>query len=71
MYLKNVIDFQGNAGFSGLFFACGSFGIVDGSCDYAYEEKENDRIYRFTNEKIALVATFTQMKNGVGVSQNN
>lgn len=70
MYLKNLIDFQGNAGFSGLFFACGSFGIIDGDCDYTYEEKGNDRIYRYTNEKIALVATFTQKKNGVVIRKD-
>ena len=65
MDMKNLIDFGDNAGFSGLFFTCGSFGIVDGDCNYSYEEKGNDKIYRYSNEKIALVATFTEKKNGV------
>lgn len=65
MYLKNFIDFGGNAGFSGLFFACGNFGIVDGNCDYICEEKGKEKIFRYRDENIALVATFTQKENGV------
>lgn len=65
MDLKNYIDFRGNAGYGGLFFACGSFGIVDGNCNYTYEQKGEDKIYRYANEKIALVSVFTEKKNGV------
>ena len=50
MDIKKYIDFSGNAGYGGLFFACGSFGIVDGDCNYSYEEKGNDKIYRYSNE---------------------
>ena len=64
MDLKNYIDFRGNAGYGGLFFACGSFGIVDGNCNYTYEQKGEDKIYRYANEKIALVSVFTEKKNG-------
>ena len=70
MYLKNLIDWQGNAGFSGLFFACGSFGVIDGDCNFAYEEKEKERIYRYDNGEITLVATFTEMKNGVVIRKD-
>lgn len=70
MYLKKFIDLQGKAGFSGLFFACGSFGIVDGDCNYTYEEKGEEKIYRYSNEKIALVATFTEKKNGVVIRKD-
>lgn len=70
MDLKNVVDFMGIAGYSGLFFACGSFGIVDGDCNYTCEEKGNEKIYRYANEKIALVATFTQKENGVVIRKD-
>ena len=65
MLFRNLIDLQGNCGFSGLFFACGSFGILDGDCNYTYEEKGQDKIYRYSNGTIELVATFTEKKNGV------
>ena len=70
MKLKNVVDFLGVAGYSGLFFACGSFGIVDGDCNYTCEETENTTIYRYIGEKIALTATFTQMENGVVIRKD-
>ncbi len=70
MYLKNLIDFGGKAGFSGLFFACGSFGIIDGDCNYTHEKMGEDKIYRYSNGTIALVATFTQKKNGVVIRKD-
>lgn len=70
MNIKNLVDFQGSAGFSGLFFTCGSFGVVDGNCNYTYEQEGEDKIYRYSNEKIALVATFTQKTNGVMIRKD-
>lgn len=70
MLFKNLINFQEKAGFSGLFFASGSFGTIDGDCNYTYEEKGEDKIYRYSNGTIALVATFTQKKNGVVIRKD-
>lgn len=39
MRIKNYLNLKGIPGASGLFFACGSFGIVDGDCNYTHEEK--------------------------------
>lgn len=41
MRIDNYLNFSGKVGFSGLFFACGDFGIVDG--DTAYERFEKDK----------------------------
>lgn len=70
MNIKNLMDLQGRAGFAGLFFACGSFGIIDGDCNYTYEEKGEEKIYRYTADKVTLVASFTQKKNGVVIRKD-
>ena len=70
MLFRNLIDLQGNCGFSGLFFASGSFGILDGDCNYTYEEKGQDKIYRYFNGTIELVASFTEKQNGVIVRKD-
>jgi len=65
MNIKNLVDFEGKAGFSGLFFACGSFGLVDGDCGYFCEQNDKKTVYSYVGEKIKLVATFENRENGV------
>lgn len=36
MRIENYFDLGGKLGFSGLFLACGSFGIVDGNVEYVW-----------------------------------
>ena len=58
MRIDNYLNLSGRPGFSGLFFACGDFGIVDG--DIAYERFEEDKktVFEAQNGKIKLRAEF-------------
>lgn len=70
MRLENYILPKGNLGAAGLFFACGSFGNIDGEVDYCHEKTENQEIYSYTNGKIILRAEFYFEKNGVVVRKD-
>ena len=59
MRLENYVDLGGQPGIGGLFYACGSFGIIDGNVSYVSEEKDGSIKYSYQNETIRLVATFT------------
>ena len=54
--IENYLNLKGTLGASGLFFACGDFGIVDG--DTAYERSEEDKktVFEAQNGKIKLRA---------------
>lgn len=70
MRLENYILPKGNLGAAGMFFACGSFGMVDGEVDYYHEKADNKEIYTYSNGSIILRAEFTIEKNGVAVRQD-
>ena len=65
MDLNHYINFGKKPGISGLFYAIGSFGVIDGVDDYTYTEKDNVKKYVFSNGKVELCATFTAYQNGV------
>lgn len=71
MRLENYVDLGGQPGIGGLFYACGSFGIIDGNVSYVSEEKDGSIKYSYQNETIRLVATFTKKKNGVVIRQDH
>lgn len=70
MTLDYYMNHQGMAGISGLIFACGSFGIIDGECNYTRFKEDERVIYRYENETIALVAEFTLFDNGVVIRRD-
>ena len=71
MRLENYVDLGEQPGIGGLFYACGSFGIIDGNVSYVSEEKDGSIKYSYQNETIRLVATFTKKKNGVVIRQDH
>ena len=45
-------------GVSGLLFASGSFGVIEGDVDYTCSEEKGKTIYRYRGEGVVLQATF-------------
>lgn len=70
MELSNYIDLGEICGISGLFFASGSFGIVDGGVKYT--ESHEDAITKivFNNNEIEIRAEFTEYPNGVVIRRD-
>lgn len=62
---EKLLRFEGSTGASGLFYACGSFGIINKACKYEKYENENKTVYRYENQQIALTASFECKDNGV------
>ena len=71
MLAENVLRMVGRKGGSGLFYACGSFGIIDSGYDYICTKQGEAQIFRYTDEKISLIASFTQKKNGVIIREDS
>ncbi len=67
MRIENYIDLSGKLGFSGLFFASGSFGTVDGDVNYTRNDSENKTSFEYSDRMIKLWAEFTREENGVVV----
>lgn len=70
MRLENYFRLQGEPGFSGLFFATSSLGIVDGNAEYVRSEENGRIIYTWDNGKIRLRAEF-EMTDGVCVRRDS
>lgn len=70
MRIENYLDLGGHLDFSGLFFANGSFGTVDG--DVTYEKSENGGVTRYTYEGcgIRLQAEFSITPSGVALRRD-
>ena len=58
MKFEHYVDLTGRQGISGLFFASGSFGIVDGDVTYERVEEQGRVTYIYQNEQIRLCAEF-------------
>lgn len=61
---------RGLPGISGLFFAAGSFGIIDGASDYAVNDIENKTVYEYKTESVALSAEFEYEANGIMIRRD-
>ncbi len=59
MRIENYVDERGVLGASGLFFAAGDFGVIDGDAAYTRTEVGGKVIYTHTNEKVRLAAEFS------------
>ncbi len=65
MNIKHFIDLKDNVGISGLFFAAGSFGVIEGDVTYTQSECNEKTIFEYTDTSVRLQAEFTEEKNGV------
>ena len=52
MVIDNYVNLCGKLGVSGLFFASGSFGIVDGNITYTRTDSENKTVFEYCDGKI-------------------
>ena len=71
MKIDNFIDQKGILGVSGLFFATGDFGVIDGDIKYECTALDGKCIYIYENEKIRLTAEFAEQKNGVVIRSDS
>ena len=65
MKLANYLDQRGVRGVSGLIYAVGSFGTIDGDTMYALKAENGVQVYEYVGEKVRLTARFTEHENGV------
>lgn len=49
MKIEKYIHQEKMLGVSGLFFSCGSFGVIDGNVDYVETVEKGKRKYVYTN----------------------
>ncbi len=70
MKIENYIDQAGKPGVSGLFFACGSFGVVDGDAKYECTGDDTKRVYTYENGAVRLKSEFTVYENGIVIRRD-
>ncbi len=71
MKIENFIDQSGKLGVSGLFYAVGDFGVIDGDKKYECTANDGKSVYTYENEKIRLCAEFSEHKNGVVIRHDS
>lgn len=70
MNLERYVNLEGKLGVSGLFFAVGSFGIIDGAASYERIDENGKTIFIYCDEFIRLEAEFTAHENGVVIRRD-
>ena len=70
MNLEHYVDLKGNLGISGLFFAAGSFGIIDGNASYDQINENGRTTFIYCDKSIRLEAEFSVHKNGVMIRRD-
>ncbi len=70
MRIENMYRKNKPLGATGLFYACGSFGIINGGEDYTYTKEGNTEIYSYEQNGVRLRARFTHFENGVVLRQD-
>lgn len=70
MRIDSYIDKRKIPGVSGLFFASGSFGVIEGDVDYARFEDGEKTIFQYLSETVKLESEFTVEKNGVVIRRD-
>ncbi len=58
MKIENYVDQRGILGASGLIFAAGDFGVIDGEASYTRTEDETCALYTYEGNGIRLIAKF-------------
>ncbi len=70
MKITDYIGTSSILGVSGLFFAVGSFGVIDGNIKYDCKVSANKSIYTYENDAIRLTAEFSEEKNGAVIRRD-
>jgi len=71
MRIENYLDFGKTPGISGLFFAQGSFGIIDGNVDYTRTVKKKKTVFEYKDDIVRLKSEFLVKENGVVVRRDS
>lgn len=71
MRLEQVLRLEGQVGASGLFYATGSFGIVNHAVACEHTREGNREVFRYRQGDVLLTATFTQEKQGVVIRKDS
>ena len=70
MKIENYVDQRGIFGASGLFYAAGDFGVIDGDVRYVRTDANETQIYTYENKKIRLTARICE-EDGVFVRRDS
>ena len=70
MRIENYFDLNGNLGISGLFYAEGSFGIVDGTAKYERITQNGNDTFVYCDSAVRLESEFSARKNGLVVRRD-
>lgn len=70
MNFERYIDLNGACGVSGLFFAVGSFGVIDGNVKYDRIDENGKTTFVYCNDSIRLEAEFTVLENGIVIRRD-
>ena len=70
MNFDHYVDLKGKLGVSGLFFAAGSFGMIDGSECYERLDADKTTTFSYRNDTVCLEAEFTAMENGIVIRRD-
>jgi alpha-galactosidase len=71
MNIDNYLDFSGTLNVSGLIFASGSFGLIDGDKKYTRSETEDKTVFEYINDTVKIKSEFTIRKNGVVIRRDS
>lgn len=71
MRIDSYINLEKMLGVSGLFNAVGSFGVIDGFADYAFEECGGEKKYTYSDGRVELIATFRECEGGVVIRRDS
>jgi len=70
MRLENILRFEGELNASGLFYARGSFGIIDSGRACTRTQQGNVTTFSLQTETVLLTAAFTETQNGLFIRED-
>ena len=70
MRLENILRFEGELNASGLFYARGSFGIIDSGRGCTRTQQGNVTTFSLQTETVLLTAAFTETQNGLFIRED-
>ena len=70
MDFEGYINLQGALGASGMFFAVGGFGIIDGNVSCERIDEGDKTTFIYCGSQVRLEAEFTAMENGVVIRRD-
>ena len=70
MRFQDYIRPKGRRGLSGLIFARGSFGILDGDVEFVHTQQDEKDVYCYANDTVALRSEFTREVHGAVIRRD-